>query len=419
MSSASNAPRKPLLPLDDALAQLLAAVQPLAGTEQVSTFDADGRVLAVDVVSRLQVPAFDNSAMDGYAVHAEDLLRGHSELKVSQRIAAGSAGVALQAGTAARIFTGAPVPPGADAVVMQEDCTPVHEGRQGEPATVRINTMAVPGQNIRRAGEDVHAGQCVLTAGTRLGPAELGMAASIGLADLCVTRKPRVALFSTGDELVMPGTVAPQDLPPGAIYNSNRFVLLNLLRRMGCDVQDLGVVPDKREATVAALQQAAGGSDLILTSGGVSVGDEDHIKPAVQSLGSLDLWQIAIKPGKPFAYGRIGASHFIGLPGNPVSSFVTFLLLVRPFLLRLQGVKDHSIPAMAMRADFDWPRADKRREFLRVRRNANGGLELFPHQGSGVLTSAVWGDGLVDVVPGQPIVYGQTVRYLPFSALLR
>jgi molybdopterin molybdotransferase len=405
--------------LDDALAQLLAAVVPLTGTEQVSTFDADGRVLAAEVVSSLQVPAFDNSSMDGYAVHAEDLLRGSHELRVTQRIAAGSVGEHLQAGTAARIFTGAPVPPGADAVVMQEDCTSIHDERHGQPETIRVNTTPLPGQHIRHAGEDVQRGDCVLPAGTRLGPAELGLAASIGMAQLKVVRKPRVALFSTGDELVMPGTVAPQDMPPGAIYNSNRFFLLNLLRRMGCEVADLGIVPDNRSATIAALQGAAAGNDVILTSGGVSVGEEDHIKPAVQSLGTLDLWQIGMKPGKPFAHGRIGAAHFIGLPGNPVSSFVTFLLLVRPFLLRLQGVQDVAMKSMAVRADFDWPKADKRREFLRVRRNANGGLDLFNNQSSGVLTSAVWGDGVVDVPPGQPILYGQTVQYIPFSELLR
>lgn len=414
MTSAPSPPRKPLLPLDDALAQLLAAVSPLTATEQVSTFDADGRVLAADVVSELQVPAFDNSAMDGYAVRAEDLMFGSNELRVTQRIAAGAVGEHLQAGTAARIFTGAPVPPGADAVVMQEDCTRIHD----EPETIRVNTTPLPGQHIRHAGEDVQHGDCVLPAGTRLGPAELGLAASIGMAQLKVVRKPRVALFSTGDELVMPGTVAPQDMLPGAIYNSNRFFLLNLLRRMGCEVADLGIVPDNREATIAALQSAAADNDVILTSGGVSVGEEDHIKPAVQSLGTLDLWQIAIKPGKPFAHGRIGAAHFIGLPGNPVSSFVTFLVLVRPFLMRLQGVQESAMKSIAVRADFDWPKADKRREFLRVRHNVNGGLDLFSNQSSGVLTSAVWGDGLVDVAPGEPILYGQAVRFIPFQGLL-
>ncbi|MDH4450950.1 MAG: molybdopterin molybdotransferase MoeA [Rhodoferax sp.] len=417
MTSATSAPRKPLLPLDEAVAQLLAAVAPLTATEQVSTFDADGRVLACAVVSSLQVPAFDNSAMDGYALRAEDVVLGSRELPVAQRIAAGVVGDALQAGTAARIFTGAPLPSGADAVVMQEDCTPLNDGRYGAHGCIRVNTTPLPGQHIRRAGEDVQHGQCVLPAGTRLGPAELGLVASIGMAQLDVVRKPRVALFSTGDELVMPGAVAPQDMPLGAIYNSNRFFLRALLRRMGCEVADLGIVPDTLSATKAALQGAAAQNDVILTSGGVSVGEEDHVKPAVQSLGTLDLWQIGIKPGKPFAHGRIGAAHFIGLPGNPVSSYVTFWLLVRPFLLRLQGVQEVAPKSIAVRADFDWPKVDKRREFLRVRRNAHGGLDLFRSQSSGVLTSVVWADGLVDVPPGQPIVYGQTVQYIPFSEL--
>jgi molybdopterin molybdotransferase len=258
----------------------------------------------------------------------------------------------------------------------------------------------------------------VLTAGTRLGPAELGLAASMGCARLPLARRPRVALFSTGDELVMPGDVAPQDLPAGSIYNSNRFFLRAMLQRLGCEVRDMGIVPDSYEATVAALQDAAQHSDLVLTSGGVSVGEEDHVKPAVQALGSLDLWAIAIKPGKPFAYGRVGQTHVIGLPGNPVSSLVTFALLVRPFLLRLQGVQALAPQAIDMRADFDWPRADKRREFLRVRINAQGGLDRFANQGSGVLTSAVWADGLVDNPPGQTIAQGDTVRFVPFAQLL-
>jgi molybdopterin molybdotransferase len=246
----------------------------------------------------------------------------------------------------------------------------------------------------------------------------LGLAASIGMSELSVVRRPRVALFSTGDELVMPGTVAPQDMRPGAIYNSNRFFLNNLLKRLGCEVTDFGIVPDQREATINALRTASESHDVILTSGGVSVGEEDHIKPAVQSLGNLDLWQIAIKPGKPFAHGNVGGAHFIGLPGNPVSSFVTFLLLVRPFLLRLQGVADVAMPSMQVPAHFDWPRADKRQEFLRVRRNAQGGLDLFTNQSSGVLTSVVWGDGLVDTPPGRPILYGEMVRFIAFAELL-
>ncbi len=408
-------PHQALKPLDDALAELLAQARPLAGVDSVSTFDADGRVLAQSAISPLQVPPQDNSAMDGYALRSADIGTAGVELPVSQRIAAGESGQPLQPGTAARIFTGAPVPPGADAVVMQEECEAI-DGDGGQ--RVRIHTLPKPGQCIRRAGEDIRRGAQVLAAGTRLTPAELGLAASIGLGQLQVARRPRVALFSTGDELVMPGEVAPDAMPPGAIYNSNRFFLRAMLERLGCEVTDLGVVPDRLDATVAALRAAAEGHDLILTSGGVSVGEEDHVKPAVQSLGRLDLWQIALKPGKPFAYGRIGGAHFMGLPGNPVSSFITFALLVRPFVLRLQGVADVAPNAIAVSAGFDWPRVDKRREFLRARYGADGRLELFANQGSGVLTSIAWGDGLVDNPAGSTIARGDPVRFLPFAELL-
>lgn len=413
----------PLLPLDDALAQLLASVSPLVRTESIGAFDADGRVLAEDVISPLNVPAFDNSQMDGYAVRLSDLQHGTGleampVLPVSARIAAGQAPQALQAMSIARIFTGAPIPKGSDAVVMQEDCTVVNECEGG----VRINAMPKIGQWIRCAGEDVQKGAVVLPRGTRLDPAALGLAASVGRANLQVTAKPRVALFSTGDELVMPGAVQPEDMKLGAIYNSNRFFLRALLVRMGCVVTDLGIVPDNRAATVEALSRAALQHDLILTSGGVSVGEEDHIKPAVQQLGELHLWQIAMKPGKPFAFGRVDKTYFVGLPGNPVSSFVTFLLLVRPLLHKLQGTTHMALrpafPSILMRADFDLPKADKRREFLRVRRNNDGGLDLFPNQSSGVLTSAVWGDGLVDNPAGKTIAKGEMLSFIAFSDLL-
>jgi molybdopterin molybdotransferase len=408
-----NAPRPSLRSLDDALAELLSHAQVLAGLEQVATFDADGRVLAQDVVSALQVPPQDNSSMDGYAVRVADIAQPGARVQVTQRIPAGGVGAEVLPGTVARIFTGAPIPPGADAVVMQEDCVPV-----ADSADLRVDVVPARGQWIRRAGEDVTLGATVLAAGQRLHPAALGLAASIGMATLPVRPRPRVALFSTGDELVMPGERAPADMPPGAIYNSNRFFLRSLLQRLGCVVSDLGIVPDQRAATIDALRTAALHHDLILTSGGVSVGEEDHVKPAVVELGRLDLWQIAIKPGKPFAYGRIDAAHFMGLPGNPVSSFVTFLLLVRPFLLALQGAQDLTVPTLEMRADFAWPRADRRREFLRVRRNARGGLDLFPNQSSGVLTSVVWGDGLVDNPPGCTIAAGDRVRFLALSDLV-
>ena len=410
--NAPRPPRKSLKSLDIALAELLGFAHVLPAVESVSTFDADGRVLAQDLVSALHVPPQDNSSMDGYAVRCTDVMSG-GVLPVSQRIAAGKSGVPLAPLSVARIFTGAPIPVGADAVVMQEDCVDV-------PAEGGVQVKVVPalGQWIRRAGEDVAQGAVVLSKGTRLTPASLGLAASIGLPVLSVVRRPKVALFSTGDELVMPGDVAPQHMRPGAIYNSNRFFLRALLQRLGCEVTDLGIVPDRFEATVDALRSAARHHDLILTSGGVSVGEEDHIKPAVQSLGSLDLWQVAIKPGKPFAYGRVDEAHFIGLPGNPVSSFVTFLLLVRPFLLKLQGTTDVAPESVAIRADFTWARPDKRREFLRVRRNAAGGLDLFDNQSSGVLTSAVWADGLVDNPPGQTIAPGDVVQFISLSEVL-
>ncbi len=415
-----NAPtRAPLMPLDDARQRLLAQVQTLPGTEQVATFDADGRVLAHDLVSELQVPAFDNSSMDGYAVRLADLTAPDTVLRVTQRIAAGHSGQALQPGEAARIFTGAPLPPGADAVVMQEEAELL--GEEGGVPQLRLTRPLALGQWIRRSGEDVQRGATVLPAGTRLGPAELGLAASLGQARLTVAVRPRVALFSTGDELVMPGDVPPQALPPGAIYNSNRFFLKALLHRMGCQVSDLGIVPDRREATVAALQAAAEHHDLILTSGGVSVGEEDHVKPAVQALGQLDLWQISMKPGKPFAFGHVrrrstdGQAHFVGLPGNPVSSYITFLLMVRPMLLQLQGARHQDAMPLQLPAHFELPKGDKRREFLRVRRNAAGGLDLFPNQSSGVLTSVSWGEGVVDNPAGQAIAYGDRVSFLPFA----
>ena len=413
--STPQAARAPLKPLDEALVQLLEQARTLPDTEEVSTFEADGRVLAQDIVSALQVPAHDNSAMDGYALRCADVTAG-SVLAVSQRIAAGASGESLQPGSVARIFTGAPIPAGADAVVMQEDCETI--SAPGEPVQVRVNAAVQPGQWIRRAGEDVAQGSVVLSKGDRLTPASLGLVASVGRNTLPVVRQPRVALFSTGDELVMPGDVAPADMKAGAIYNSNRFFLRALLVRLGCLVTDFGIVPDRLDATLQALRDASAHHDLILTSGGVSVGEEDHIKPAVQALGSLTLWQIAIKPGKPFAYGKVGAAHFMGLPGNPVSSFITFLVLVRPFLLLLQGANQVKTQTIALPAHFEWPKADKRREFLRVRRNQAGGLDLFPNQSSGVLTSTVWGDGVVDNPPGQAIAAGDLVQFLPFASLM-
>ena len=405
-----------MLTLDEALARLVDAVRPLAAEpESVSTFEAAGRVLAADVRSGLDVPPADNSSMDCYAMRCADVPAAGALLPVSQRIPAGTVGSALAPGTAARIFTGAQVPAGADAIVMQEFCTV-------EGDAVRIDTVPTPGQWIRRRGEDVAGGAVVLRAGALLDAQSLGLAASVGAARLPVVPRLRVALFSTGDELVMPG----EPLKPGAIYNSNRYTLRALVEASGCACSDLGIVPDRLDATRAALREAARDHDLILTSGGVSVGEEDHLRPAVQAEGRIELWQIAIKPGKPLAFGEVrrgdaagSSAYVIGLPGNPVSSFVTFLLLVRPALRRLQGADPAPPTTIRMRADFDWPKPDRRREFLRVRRNAAGGLDLFGNQSSGVLTSVVWGDGWVDNPSGRAIARGDQVEYLPFAELLR
>ena len=416
------ADHRPLFTLDDALGRLLAgaSAHPITATEIVSTFDALGRVLAVPVSSALDVPPADNTSMDGYALHAADVSTAGTMLTVAQRIPAGVVGPPLARGTAARIFTGAQVPAGATAVVMQEQCEAIAGDGLG---SVRVNTVPAAGQWIRRRGEDVEHGAVVLQPGCRLTPQALGMAASVGAATLTVRRKPRVAVFSTGDELVMPG----EPLKPGSIYNSNRFTLRALLQAAGCEVVDLGIVPDRLDATQDAVRRAAAGNDLILTSGGVSTGEEDHIRPAVQAEGWIENWQIAIKPGKPLAFGGVrradgSVALFIGLPGNPVSSFVNFLLAVVPVLRVMQGA-DASVAqalpkGLAMRADFDWPKADKRREFLRVRVNADGALELFSNQSSGVLTSAVWGDGLVDNPGGQVIRRGDTVRFMPFAEMM-
>ncbi len=418
-----------MLSLDEALARLVAGAMAARITEvdAVSTFDALGRVLDADVVSAIDVPPADNSSMDGYALRVADVPRAGSLLPLSQRLAAGHVGTALAAGTAARIFTGAQVPAGADAVVMQEQCEAAGDTK------VRVNVLPQPGQWIRRRGEDVRAGATVLARGTRLTPQALGLAAGVGVATLAVLRRPRVALFSTGDELVMPGAVAPGQLPPGAIYNSNRYTLRGLLLAAGCEVSDLGIVPDRLDATRDAVRRAAAAHDLILSSGGVSVGEEDHIRPAVAAEGRVELWQVAIKPGKPLAFGAVrrvataGAAHrdyaggealFLGLPGNPVSSFVTFLLAVAPVLRAMQGLAAVLPEALPLAAHFDWPRPDQRREFLRVRRNAAGGLDLFANQSSGVLTSAVWADGLVDNPPGCAIAHGDAVAYRPLAALI-
>jgi molybdopterin molybdotransferase len=397
-----------LLSVDEALAQLLAGAQPVAGVEQVPTMEAAGRVLAQAQTSTMDVPPMDNSAMDGFAVRLPDLTSLEKNLRVAQRIPAGSVGKPLEPGTAARIFTGAPVPPGADAIVMQEHCVV-----SGDIVSVQVSPKK--GEWIRLTGSDIKKGGTVLAAGKRLLPQDTGLAASVGIKTLPVYRKLRLGLFFTGDELVMPG----DPLPPGRIYNSNRFTLNGLAAAFGCEVRDYGIVPDKLDATREVLRRAAAENDVIVTSGGVSVGDEDHVKPAVEAEGSLLMWKIAMKPGRPLAFGKVKEAAFIGLPGNPVSSFVTFLIFVRPFLLKTQGQTDVAPRAIDARADFDWTEPDARREFLRVKWNAQGGLDLYPTQDSAVLTSTAWADGLVDNPAGAAIRKGERVRFLPYSELYR
>jgi len=404
-----------MLSVQEALDFLLKSVRSVSDIEQLSTLDATGRVLAADQLSQLDVPPMDNTQMDGYAVRASDCASGAAVLPVSQRIPAGHVGAPLQPGTVARIFTGALIPEGADAVVMQEQCAL-------DESTGQVTVQHSPrsGEWVRRRGEDIREGSTILTRGTLLRAQELGLAASVGLATLPVYRRLKVGVFFTGDELTMPG----EPLKLGAIYNSNRFMLRGLLQQLGCDIIDLGNIPDSRDATRDALRKAADGNDLIITSGGVSVGEEDHVKPAVEAEGKLNLWQIAIKPGKPLAFGEVRRmtaqtpAFFIGLPGNPVSSFVTFLIFVRPFIQALQGAQVKPPRKYPMRADFAWAKPDRRNEFLRVRVNDAGGLDLFPNQGSAVLTSTVWGDGLIDNPPGQAIQPGDTVHFIPFSELL-
>jgi len=386
---------------------LLERAQGVNETETVAVTAALGRVLAAPQTSSITVPPLDNSAMDGYAVRVADVTRAGVTLPVSQRIQAGAVGRPLAPGSAARIFTGAPVPPGTDAVLMQEDC-----GVDGED--VVINKLPWSGENIRRAGEDIATGAQILAAGTRIGAAEMGLAASVGLASLPVLRRLKVACFFTGDELVTPGT----PLAPGQIYNSNRYTLTGLVNDLGCELIDFGIVPDTLEATETALKGAASIADVVITSGGVSVGEADYVKAAVKKLGRVEMWKVAMKPGKPIAYGRVDEADFIGLPGNPVSAFVTFCLFVRPFLLKRMGVANVLYRAFPVKAGFVWAKPGARREFLRAQIQTDGSAALYPNQSSGVLTSCAWADGLVDLEVGQTVQPGDWVRFIPYSELL-
>lgn len=406
-----------MLSTQEALAFLLEAASVVDGKETVDVASANGRVLAESVFSGVDVPNADVAAMDGYAVRSQDCAAGNVTLDVTQRIPAGMAGHFLRPGEAARIFTGAPIPEGADAVVMQEDC-------RVEGNRVTLSCFPGAGDWIRLAGEGMKAGARVLEEGTYLKAQHLGLAASAGCVALSVVRRLRVAFFSTGNEVVVPGA----SLGPGQVYNANRSLLGALLENYGCVVTDGGNVPDDMAATREVLSCAAEEHDLVLVSGGMSVGEEDHVRAAVETLGSIRFWQVAVKPGKPLAYGeirrakqsesRFAVTPFIGLPGNPVSSFVTFLIFVRPFLLRMMGVRQVEPAVVMMRADFSMDKEPERNEFLRARINRQGGLDLFANQGSGVVSSLVWCDGLIDNPPGNRIRKGDRVHFLPLSGLI-
>ena len=400
-----------MIDADTALQRLLDAAHPVTETERVSILDALGRTLAEDVISTIDVPGHDNSAMDGYAVRTSDVPEPGTRLTVTQRIAAGSAGEALRPGTAARIFTGAPIPPGADAVVMQESCEVDGDG-------VIIQQQVTPGLNIRPQGNDMRKGETAIAAGTRIGPAQMSLAAGVGVDEVPVRRRLRAAILYTGDEIIEPG----QSLGEGQIYNSNRYALRGLLQTLGVEVTVDRHVEDDFEATRAAFHDAAEQVDIIISSGGVSVGGEDHVKPAIEAEGRLDMWKIAMKPGKPLAFGAIGNATVFGLPGNPVSVFITFLLFVRPYLLKMQGCSEYLPRPLPVRAGFDWPRPGIRREFARARIGVDGQQQieatLFPRQGSDVSSSVAWADGVVIIPENETVKKGDVVEYLAFAELM-
>lgn len=401
-----------LMPVEEALQRLSEQVKPITETEVVALSGSLQRVLAEPTVSSINVPPMANSSMDGYAVRAEEIGQGVS-LPVSQRIPAGSVGMPLLENTVARIFTGAPIPEGANAVVMQEQCEPM----KGEGGQQQIMVTGVPevGDNIRDAGEDIAEGAQVLPAGHKLRAQDLGLLASVGVEAVKVYKRLKVAVFFTGDELREPGEV----LQAGQIYNSNRFTLVAMLQGLGCDVVNLGIIKDDLNSTIEALKRAAEQADLVMTSGGVSVGEEDHVKTALESLGKLDLWRISIKPGKPLAFGQIGEVPFLGLPGNPVSVFATTCILARPFLIAMQGAAFKSADGFQVAVGFDVAQPVRRQEYLRVRMVRDGEgraiLEKYPNQSSGVLTSASWADGFAVLREGVVLQKGDEVEFIPFN----
>lgn len=396
-------------PADEALTHILNQVRAQQATENRPLLEVLGRTLASDQVATLNVPPTDNSAMDGYAFCHADLATQKGEgLKISQRIPAGVVPTALEKGSAARIFTGAEIPAGADSVVMQEQC------QLNETQThVLIANDCPQGNNIRRAGQDIASGSAIASQGDQLTPQTIGLLASIGIAEVPVFRQLRVAILSTGDELAEPGTA----LQDGQIYNSNRYLLASILQQMNLVVVDLGRVEDTPEATLAALSRATVEADIIISTGGVSVGEEDHVKGAVEKLGELDLWKLAIKPGKPLAFGRVGDTPFFGLPGNPVSAFVTFLLFARPYLQKMQGLQPKLPQGELVPASFSRSKRSIRQEYVRVRIDENGAMHTHPNQSSGVLSSTSWSNALAIVPVETCVEVGQAVRVVRYDQL--
>lgn len=399
--------KQKLKPLDEVIERLKAFASPQSNIETLPLIEAHDRILAEDLRSRINVPPADNSAVDGYALHIEDLEEGKI-FEVSQRIPAGHQPRTLEKGTVARIFTGASIPPGANCVIMQEQAETEKDGNK-----VRFVSSAKAQQNIRPMGQDVKEGQVILEKGSLLSPARIGLIASIGIPEVPVFKKLSVAIFSTGDELVEPGET-PQ---PSQIYNSNRYLLTSMLKSLNMDVIDLGLVPDQLDATTQALREASTKADVIISTGGASVGEEDYVQTAIKSLGSIDFWRVAIKPGKPFMYGEIDKTPVLGLPGNPGAVFVTFSVLARPFLLYKQGFSSIKPESFTLSLDFDIKKAGPRREFLRVQRNENNHLVRHPNQSSGMLSSASWADGFAVIHEHTQPKAGDKVEFIPFSGL--
>ena len=404
-----------LMSADDALSFLIDSACVTALTEAVSLDDSLGRILASDIHSTINVPGFDNSAMDGYTIALNDnqVAQENLSFDVVDRIAAGSTGNDLKIGNAARIFTGAPIPNGANTVVMQEECTLSEDKSQ-----ITVKRAINLNENIRPTGNDILKDNVILSSGRQIKPQDISLAASVGVGELVVFKKIKVGVFFTGDELVEPGN----PLTPGKIYNSNRYALVALLKQVGCDVINLGNIEDKLDATCEALEALESQCDLIMTTGGVSVGEEDHVKPAVEKLGELNLWKIRMKPGKPLAYGKVKQTPFIGLPGNPVSSFVTFCIFSLPFIKKMQGNSNYESKILKVKTNFDCKRAKPRREYARVRIDHSTETplaNLFPKQGSDVMSSVVWADGIIEIPENTTFETGTILNYYSMSELTR